>query len=247
MVLLLAVALLCPARKARADVAPAPLVIGAAVAVVTFTIINVVYTLEATVMATDNERPSKAFSTAETIVTAPQTALWSLAPILVDNPDDPSEEALWLLYPMWVTSLTTHGIWGLASDTVHPQTLGAVSPAIGADLTLTLNAVSKGASGRLLTLPSAILQMVITAPQVAVGTAHLVRTSEDDVAWTLLTAWSGALFLHGTASLIWGPRPRPEPGYSWKRPAPPPTTLSLGVFRDWRGGSVPAVMARGVF
>jgi hypothetical protein len=46
--------------------------------------------------------------------------------------------------------------------------------------------------------------MVSMTPTVVVGLSKLSARDEDQGAWVALTAWSGALFMHGLASTVMG-------------------------------------------
>lgn len=237
--LALAAALTLPPRPAAADVVPGgPVFPILAVGFLALVAANMSFTVYDTAVAIQNERPSQGWATAEAIVATPQAALFNL--MVIPEPDDDGQEILLLIPPLWTTGLATHGLWALTNEHVTPGTLAGLAPALGANLTFTLNAMAKGARGHLLGAPTALLQLAVTTPQIIVGSVNLANGEKDRAGWALLTGWSSALFLHGTASLILGPGDRREEG---RAPMP---RVYVGAVPDLRGPA-PAVFVGGVF
>lgn len=124
--------------------------------------------------------------------TAPQTSAYS-------------EYGLGLLPATWVAGLGVHGVWGLGAPGTRPSLLIGGPYAVAADTLLSTWAIRGAIGGRLAGLSHAIVELALTAPQIplaAYGAATAGSTGERD-GLIALAGWSGALFLHGAASLIW--------------------------------------------
>jgi hypothetical protein len=161
------------------------------------------------VVAARGELPARGLSIAETAVAAPQMAFYStFYAAYQGKEDDQGSIPMVLLIPTVATSiLSTHGIWSLATTRVRPGVLAGGSIAVGVDAALTTGVVASTLSGQLSGRAIGVTTLVLTAPQVAVG-GYLAATTpaSDRAGWIGLTAWSGALFLHGLASTIRGHR-----------------------------------------
>lgn len=174
------------------------------------------------VVAAKGELPSRGWAIAEIVATAPQTLLFNGAFYgLSAHEDDPY--IVLLSVPLTgITALTTHGIWGVASTKVSPSALAGVSSAIGVNTHFLGYDITRAVNGKLGSRPMGIAQMIMTTPQTVIGAVEIANAKTNQGAWIGLTAWSGALMLHGLASAIWGarhedPPPPPEPP-----PSPPP-------------------------
>jgi hypothetical protein len=211
-------------------------------------IADVTFTIHDVWLLNNGERQNLGWSIAETALTAPQAIFldygvaWAHA--RGDADDILAMDVLAVLPAIWTTQLTTHGIWSIASDQVHLGDLYGLSWAIGANLTFTVGAVS-GAFGKRFGGPVfGVIEMVGTAPSIAVGLYRSVRESEPDrAAWIALSAWSGALFLHGLASTIIPSRKKKNETEAQPR-APfmlAPTVVSDGIRQ------MPGIAMRGVF
>jgi len=112
--------------------------------------------------------------------------------------------ALALVAPTTIASgLATHGIWSLADREADPEGLFFLSPLIGSNVALTTVMMTNTIAGRPSGPVLAVGQMLLTAPNVAVGGYFLSQGSQL-ATWIGFTTWSGALFTHGLISLIWG-------------------------------------------
>ncbi|HRI68407.1 MAG TPA: hypothetical protein PK156_29465, partial [Polyangium sp.] len=134
----------------------------------------------------------------------------------------------------------------LASERTSIDGQYGLSWAIGANLTFTVGAVS-GAIGKRLPGPVfGIMEMIGTAPSIAVGLYQSIgHPDADRHAWIALTAWSSALFMHGLLSTaIPTPRDRPKHERSSTNRIPfmmMPTVVSDGTRQ------MPGIAARGSF
>ena len=216
---------------------------------------------------------------AQTVVTAPQTALFN-ALIFGFNTGDGRQQgdmaSLFGVVPtISVSALTTHAIWGLAdgSETVPADALAGVSVLVGANVALTSGTVGRAVGGKLHSRWMGIVEMIATAPGTAIGAYESSFKRDEQGAWIALTAWSGALFVHGLASAIadqtdesdWAAEeksaaPSSSPSPSPSRPGSklrlrsssrvagwtPPFVLSPTVVSDGVA-RVPGVMFSGVF
>lgn len=234
----------------------ASIVTGLLIADLTFATYNIV-------VASQAELPSKGWAIAETVLTIPQTLVFNPFFAGLEASEKDSPWLVLLMVPtMGVSALTTHGIWSLASDTVHPGTLVGVSAFIGANATMTVGAVGMAFDGRLSNRAVGVAQIVCTLPQVILGGYEIGTRAPDRAGWIGLTAWSGTLLLHGIASSIWGgrrshdddaapPPPPPPPSPAGDPQKPPllvpasihfaPTMLSNGIART------PGLVVGGVF
>jgi hypothetical protein len=157
--------------------------------------------------------PSRSFSSAEAGVTIPFTAMNLLIlgweEHVVERP-----EPLVLLplgASVWSGALTAHGIWGAASPQSDPALVMGVSWAVGANVAFTVGAVG-AATNRRLRVPELVLgslELAGTAPTIAVGAYELASPGRPSKpVFAGLVAWSGALFVHGVASVVVGIKDR---------------------------------------
>jgi hypothetical protein len=208
-------------RPARAndDGAAAAVVVGIALAVadVTFGAYDIVF-------AARDSRPARGWAIAESVVTTPQALVANgiFAAYADDSSIDTAPETVAiLLVPMALGSLSAHGIWSAGSDRIAPGVVFGASPLIATDVALTSVAIGRAARRRLGSRAFGIAQVVLTAPQVVLGA---VQTSQDPVnraGWISLTAWSGALLVHGIASAVAGAHGEPPPPPQPPRPPGP--------------------------
>lgn len=206
-------------------------------------ITDVVFAAHGISVAGKGELPTQGWSIAETAFTIPQTVAANVfTSVLRSNARaDERNRAAALLPTIGVTILSTHGIWSTATTNVRPGVLAGTSIAVGADIALTTNVLLSTASGHLSGRPVGITNMVFTAPQVAVASYLAATTPASGRAgWIALSAWSGALFVHGLVSAIHGhvgsdsepsegPLPAdhvpPPPSPAKAPPTPPPPRL----------------------
>lgn len=172
-------------------------------------ITDVVFAAHGISVAGKGELPTAGWSIAETVFTVPQTVASNIfvSTVLLKDDDDGVHAAA-LIPTIGVTILTTHGIWGTAVSESHaarPGVLAGSSIAVGADVALTTSILACTFAGKLSGRPVGILNMVFTAPQVAAASYLAATTPASDRAgWIGLSAWSGALFVHGLVSAIHG-------------------------------------------
>jgi hypothetical protein len=196
-------------------VALVTLTIGLAIADATFATYDIV-------VGAKKELPSRGWTIAETVVTAPQTLLFN-GMLWGFGAKEDSGIITGASFPiMGVTALTTHGIWGTASTKVDPVVLVGVSSSIGINTTLTGYNIARAVNRKLGSRSMGIAGMIVTAPQIAVSGVQLGTGASHRGAWIGLTTWSGVLFLHGLASAIWGGRREDPPPPDPPPPPPPP-------------------------
>jgi hypothetical protein len=151
-------------------------------------------------MVIKEQHPSVGWSIAQTIVTAPQTVAFSGMAVSAEV-SNKSEAVPIFVGAMFMGSMTTHGIWSLASDQVSASQLMFISPVIAANTILTLSALARGFSGELASVPMAVTELVVGGPPL-VYLGYRSAMSDDPAGWIGLTAWSGAIVLHGGVSLL---------------------------------------------
>lgn len=105
----------------------------------------------------------------------------------------------------WMTGLATHGIWALTSPQTDPRFLLGASMIAGIDLAFTTGAVSSATSKHLGGRGFGAVEMISTAPSIAVGLYELASPGRPyKPAFAGLTVWSSALFAHGIAAVATG-------------------------------------------
>ncbi len=202
------------------------------------------------VLLHNGERQATGWAIAETALTAPQAIALDSALAYVHARGDDDElipiDVLTIIPATWTSQLATHGIWSLASDKVRIEDRYGLSWAIGANLTLTVGAVS-GAIGKRLPGPVfGIMEMVGTAPSIGVGLYRSIgHPDADRHAWIALTAWSSALFMHGLLSTAI-PTPRYKPKHPSGSMNPMPFMMMPTVVSDGTR-QMPGIAARGDF
>jgi hypothetical protein len=248
-----------PARSARADITTDYTNFKADLgkSVETFLLItgasliaDVTFTIHDVTLLRNGERQATGWAIAETVLTAPQAIFLDGALSYMHARGDDDDlipiDILTVFPATWTTQLATHGIWSLASDRARLGDLYGVSWAIGANLTFTAGAIS-GAFGKRLGGPVfGVLEMIGTAPSIAVGIYRSVQPSEPDRgAWIALSAWSGTLFLHGLLSTVVPAPKKDEEDETATRHRLPfmfsPTVVSDGIRQT------PGLAMRGVF
>ncbi|APR85659.1 Hypothetical protein A7982_11008 [Minicystis rosea] len=173
-------------------------------------------------VAAKGRLPTRAGAITEIALVAPQSVLVTggLTAVVLDNKRSEPALALIVIPPMWINAMTTHGIWGAATDRVRPELLPALSLMVGANATLTTFALGHAFSQRLLSRPLGVAAMALTAPQLAVAIPAAIKSDRDRNAWIGAASWSGALFVHGLVSTILAP-PEPDPPIAPPPPPPP--------------------------
>jgi hypothetical protein len=106
------------ARGANALVALLVLGVGLVITDLSFAVNDIV-------IGAKEERPSNGYAIAETVIAAPQAALFLPLFLAISDDGAKGEPAfpLLLIPTGGVTALTTHGIWRIADDDVHPVDL----------------------------------------------------------------------------------------------------------------------------
>lgn len=170
-------------------------------------IVDVTFTIQNATLQWQDKRQSTGWAIAQTVLTVPQVGVLNYGIAWAHHKGDEEDriamDALAVVPSVWTSQLATYGIWSLASDKVRLGDLYGVSWAIGANLTFTVGAMS-GFFGKRLGGPVfGIMEMVGTTPSIAVGLYRsLGKVDADQSAWIALTAWSGALWVHGLASAV---------------------------------------------
>jgi hypothetical protein len=194
-------------------------------------------------IAVSNPPPaSKGWSIAETVVVPPLAAgfdfltVWATLNDL-DTVNTEGSSAFFVLPAGWMNGLATHGIWALAAPQTDTEFLFGGSMVVGIDLAFTAGAIGSATRKHLGGRAFGALEMVATAPAIAVGAYELATPGRPyKPAFAGLTAWSGALFVHGIAAVATGikaEKARIERLY----PKQPGLTLTPTLLR---GGPVPA-------
>lgn len=98
--------------------------------------------------------------------------------------------------------LATHGIWTAANGELSSGRTFSVSYAIGVDSMLTAHTLGRTLSGRLLPAPLGLGEALTATPIAIVASVYAARDPAHRTEWGLLAGWSGALVLHGLASVI---------------------------------------------
>ncbi|MEP7122134.1 MAG: hypothetical protein ABJE95_14540 [Byssovorax sp.] len=213
-----------PARASGLDSVVGVLVVVAAGIVVT----DVVFAAHGIGVAAKGELPTSGWSIAETVFTVPQTVASNLVYARVSKDDDDPIQVLALVPTIGVSILSTHGIWGTATTNVNPGVLAGSSIAVGTDIALTTGVLSRAMSGHFSSRPVGITTMLFTGPQVAAaGYLAATEPASSKSGWIALSAWSGALFLHGLVSTIAGHSSSEEGPV--EAPPPPPLPRPLLV------------------
>jgi hypothetical protein len=154
----------------------------------------------------DDELPNEAWAGAEAAIGGLLAIPLNVLVVVAENEsrDDVVLRAVLEPAAMWSTMLAAHGIWAAGNDDAEPTEVLGASAMLGVNIPLTVAALSQAVPGRLSAPATAVVQLATTAPAVALGSYGAATSPGDSAGWIGLTAWSGALLLHGTASLIWG-------------------------------------------
>jgi hypothetical protein len=163
------------------------------------------FTVHDAVLFAQGRQPSQSVAIAETAIAGPQAIFGhvGLAALAHDRGDD--EFKLVLTAPaMVVSALTTHGIWSLARPDEAPNVLFGASTIIGINSLWTTLSVSNAFDGHMPPGPTGALKIATTAPAAAWSIAEAVRGESFQPGWIALSAWSGAVLLHGVVEVVWG-------------------------------------------
>ena len=210
---------------------------------------DIVFTVHDAKLESRGLAPERGWAIAETAVGGLQTIgavaiYWSIG---ASGYDDASL-SIGLLPVTWIASLGVHGVWGLAAPETRPSLLLAGSYAVAADSLLTAWSLRRAVGGHLASSSHAIMELVLTAPQVALATygAATTSSSAEHAGLIALASWSGALFFHGALSLAW-PSKEPSPPTTPAPEASAPTVAFTPTVLRTATSSVPGMEIRGVF
>jgi hypothetical protein len=140
-----------------------------------------------------------------------QTALAGLqsfgflaAPSVFDVGDWSPAENLGLLLPAQLLSstLTVHGAWSLASDTLEPSSRLLVSALVGGNLAFTAIGLGQLTRERWAPLELAVAEVCHTTLVSAISIERLVRTEGYEAEWGALLGWSLFGLAHGVGSVL---------------------------------------------
>jgi len=149
-----------------------------------------------------DRRPATGWAIAKIVVGAPQVFVYDgLAAYTAASSRDRGVLIFATLAGTYTGSLTANGIWSLAQD-VDPLSLYGFSWAIGANTAFTSAAVGTLIGKRWPGRAFGLIEMVATAPSIAVGSIRLTDPTSERVAWGALMGWSGVLFMHGLVSAL---------------------------------------------
>ncbi|MDI1434466.1 hypothetical protein [Polyangium sorediatum] len=164
-----------------------------------------VFTIHDAAIVSPGEPPALGWSIAESALMTPSALLLNglLVRAHLDGIDSNLVTAVFLVPAAWTGAMSAHGIWSLAAPSTDRGTVYGVSWALGANLAFTTGAVSALLhENRTPPMAFGIVEMLGTTPTILVGAAQLLDPAgRDRGAWTALTAWSGALFVHGGITL----------------------------------------------
>lgn len=239
-------------RKARADF-DEDLAIGFFV----FTAVvltDMVFTTYDAVVASNGELPSRGWAIAELVATAPQTLLLGGFTTGMTFSKEAEMNAVIIPLAAWPGALTTHAVWSLIPSRVSPSTLFFASPGIAANTMLTTSAVAALLTKRrVFTKEMGAAEVALTLPSVIGGSVRLATNASHRPGWATFTAWSGALLLHGVASLAAGDGDSGGEASSarpYRRAAVAPRIASFGpapIAFDVERPPSPGLVLRGVF
>lgn len=209
---------------------------------------DIVFTVHDANLASHGVAPPEGWAIAETAVGGLQTvgAVAAFASFGGPPYDDNSAYSLGLIPGTWLANFGVHGVWALSAPNTRPSLLLAGSYAVAADMLLTTWAVKDAASGRLAGPSHAIMELLLTAPQVALSVYGAVTTasSSEHAGLIALASWSGALFMHGALSLSL-PSKEPPPALPT---TPPEVTFELAPAMLGAGSArAPGMQVHGAF
>lgn len=176
-----------------------------------------------------------------------QTALAGLqsfgflaAPSVFDVGDWSVAENLGLLLPaqLMASTLTVHGAWSLASDTLEPSSRLGVSALVGGNVAFTSIGLGQLTRERWAPLELAVAEVCHTTLASAVAIERLVRTDGYEAEWGALLGWSLFGLAHGAGSIL---VEMPGSRVSVNVPVEPSTTAWAPWVSPWRGGALVGV------
>jgi hypothetical protein len=239
-------------RRARAD-----FVEEVAIGVLVFTAVagsDILFTTYDAVVASNGELPSRGWAIAELVVTAPQPLLITGVTTWLTLSKEPEINSALIPLGALPGALTTHAIWSLVPSRVSPSTLFFASPGIASNTMFTASAVAAlFTERRVFTRAVGVAEVVLTLPSVIGGSVRLATDASHRPGWTAYTAWSGALLLHGVASIAAGGGDSEGESSSarpYRRAAVAPRVVAFGpapIGLDVELPPSPGLAVRGVF
>jgi len=234
-------------RGAPHDNPAVPVLIGV---VAGFLAADVGFAIHDGVKAGHGEAPSRGVGIAQAVVAAPQVMGFGVFHLVAsaDGNGDDIPVAPLVFFPGLANSLFMHGVWASQTPSASPGVLLGVSSAVGFDTALTASILARAGTRHVSGRAMGVVQMVLTAPQIAASSYALTRDPGNTAGWAALTAWSGAIFAHGLVSAIFGgrspqddlppPPPPPPPPVPEKPPLMVPASLHLGPVPMAGGGGI---------
>jgi hypothetical protein len=221
----LAVAAEPPSAAVAAPAAPPerhddPVLAGLAATFGVLTLADVGFGVYDAIQAGRGAVPPRGAAYAEIAVAVPQSIVFGAvhAGLTADAHDNNVELAPLIIFPGLANTLLVHGAFSAGLPTARPGIVFGTSCAIGFDSALTVSALGASVRGHLFPRTLGAVEMVLTAPQIAVASYASVKEPHTP-GWTGLAAWSGSLFAHGLLSTLIPrkedpppePPPQPEP------------------------------------
>ncbi|MDI1445594.1 hypothetical protein [Polyangium sp. 6x1] len=172
----------------------------------TILVTSTVFTIHDVGTVAQREPPAVGWSIAESVLVTPSALLLNTLLAIEHGGEGTASNflsALLVVPAAWTGAMSVHGIWSLAAPNTDRGTVYGVSWALGANLAFTTGAVSAlFDDDRTPPVAFGILEMLGTAPTILVGASQLLGNDDRYRApWAALTAWSGALFVHGGITL----------------------------------------------
>lgn len=165
---------------------------------------NVAFTVYDGIVMDAGEEPAPGASIAQTIIGGIEMlAITGISTaITLDDPDEGAELAF-LPLATWVGTLGTFGAWSLAdSTTVDAKGRFGLSSVLAMNMYFTALNIATLADGRASPDYFSIPEVTLMAPECVLTTWKAVTDPAGRDRWVPLAVWSGALTLHGFASLV---------------------------------------------
>lgn len=162
------------------------------------------------------------------------------APSVFDVGDWSVAENLGLLLPaqLMASTLTVHGAWSLASDSLEPSSRLLVSALVGGNLAFTSIGLGQLTRERWAPLELAVAEVCHTTLASAIAIERLVRTEGYEAEWGALLGWSLIGLAHGVGSIL---VEMPGSRLSLNTPTEPATVAWAPWIGPWRGGALVGV------
>ncbi len=176
--------------------------IGAGVAVASFAMVDLSFSIRAAVLAANDGDAVFGYSLAQSLVATPQALAFNGAIVGLMHTRDGAEAFAALHVPATMTTaLAVHGLWSLATPDEDAALMFLASTTIGVNTmwtsfllgTATTSVDNFGDEAAL----AGIYEVITTVPGVAIGLHQALETDRFQVGWIGITGWSGLLALHG--------------------------------------------------